>query len=70
MAIYPLSVSVDLPILDMSYLWNHISVTDFLSLSIMGSRFIYVVGLSVFHSFLWLHTIPLHTHITFSLSMC
>ena len=49
-----LSLSLDLPILDTSYKWNQQCVATcdwFLSLSIMFMRFIYVVAVSVLHSF-------------------
>ena len=73
-----LSVSMDLPVLDVSYQWTHtpcVLLCLLLSLSIVCSGSIHVVACiraSVLfmavkpHSFSWLHNIPLHAWPSFT----
>ena len=64
------SVSVDLRVLDISHKQNH-TICDLLCLassrSVMFSRTIHVVRVSVLHSFLWMNKIPLCGCTTFCL---
>ena len=59
------SVSMDLPILDISYngITQYVIFCVWLtSLIIMFSRFIYVIAYIILHSFLWMNNIPLYIY--------
>ena len=61
-----LSISMNLPILGISYKWNHIILffsVWLISLSIMFSRFIHIVACVRMSSLLWLNNIPLNVYI-------
>ena len=62
-----LSISMNIPILDISYKWNHTLCGHcvwLLSLSVMFSRFIHVIA-SINTFFLQVSNTPLHKYITF-----